>query len=214
MCRFLLQVLISVYGYDLIYWCFLSQTVTSFGAANAVELGEISVTQTKLRAFAVSGTALVVVLTGSVAAAPAAEAKGMTLEQFYKTKSYPFAGYNGGNSPAGFSRGWCADYAFWAFEHWTGSRLHHIKVNGVSVSTLKATVAKKGFKYGSKPKAGAVAVQLSGGPHFAYVYSYKGGSTFKVREVRWNTKGPSFRNVPVNKIGKTRAGFQFFIYKK
>lgn len=35
-----------------------------------------------------------------------------------------------------------------------------------------------------------------------------------VREVRWKTVGPSFRDVPVNKIGKSRAGFQFFIYKK
>lgn len=170
--------------------------------------------QATLRKLAVSGTALVVVLSGGIAAAPAAEARS-SLEWFYSTKSYPYSGYSKGTSPAGFTRGWCADYAFWAFEHWTGSRLHHIKVNGVSVATLKATVAKKGFKYGSKPKAGAVAVQLSGGPHFAYVYSYKSGaSTFKVREVRWNTRGPSFRNVPVNKIGKTRAGFQFFIYRK
>jgi hypothetical protein len=167
------------------------------------------VTRIRLRALAAGGTALVAVLTGSVIAAPAAEAKS-SLDWFYSTKSYPYSGYNGGNSPAGFSKGWCVDYATWAWEHWTGTRFHHVKV-----SAFKQTALNRGFKVGTKPKKGALAVQLSGGTHMAYVYDYKSGaSTFKVREVRWNTKGPSFRNVPVNKIGKTRAGFQFFIYSK
>lgn len=168
----------------------------------------------KLRSVVAGTTALVAVTVGSVVIATPAQAQS-SLDWFYSTKSYPYSGYDGGTSPAGFSKGWCADYASWAFEHWTGSRLHHIKVNGVSLKTFKSSVTKKGFKYGTKPKTGAMAVQLTGGPHFAYVYSYKSGaSTFKVSEARWNTTGPSFRNVPVNKIGKTRAGFQLFVYMK
>lgn len=167
----------------------------------------------KLRSVVAGTTALVAVTVGSVVIATPAQAQS-SLDWFYSRHSYPYSGYSGGTSPAGFTKGQCADYASWAFEHWTGSRLYNIKVNDISVATLKKAVAKKGFTYGSKPKTGAFAVQLAGGPHFAYVYSYNGGSTFKVREVRWNTVGPSFRNVPVSKIGKTRAGFQFFVYKK
>jgi hypothetical protein len=168
----------------------------------------------KLRSVAAASTALVAVTVGSVVIATPAQAQS-SLDWFYSTKSYPYPYYNSGTSPAGFTKGWCADYASWAFEHWTGSRFYRVKVNGISLSTFKSSVLKKGFKYGTKPRTGAMAVQLTGGPHFAYVYSYKAGAkTFKVREVRWNTTGPSFRNVSVSKIGKTRAGFQLFIYKK
>jgi hypothetical protein len=168
----------------------------------------------KLRSAVATATALAAVSVGSVVIATPAQAQS-SLNWFYSTKSYPYSGYSHGTSPAGFTKGWCADYASWAFEHWTGSRLYNIKVNGVSIPKLKSAIAKKGFKYGSKPKTGAFAVQLTGGPHFAYVYSYKAGaSTFKVREARWNTVGPSFRDVSVSKIGKTRSGFEFFVYAK
>ncbi len=166
----------------------------------------------KVRSVVAGTTALVAVTVGGVVIATPAQAQS-SIDWFYSRPSYPYSYYNSGTSAAGFTKGWCADYASWALEHWTGKRLYNIKVNGISLSTFKSSVTKKGFKYSTKPRAGAMAVQLSGGPHFAYVYSYKSGaSTFRVREVRWNTTGPSFRDVPVSKIGKTRAGFQIFVY--
>jgi len=169
----------------------------------------IFVIRIRLRSAIAGTTALVAVTVGSAVIATPAQAQS-SLDWFYSRGSYPYSHYNGGNSPAGFEKGWCVDYASWAWEHWTGTRFHHVKV-----SAFKSTALNRGFKVGTKPKTGALAVQLSGGTHMAYVYSYKpGASTFKVREVRWNTVGPSFRNVSISKIGKTRAGFQFFIYKK
>ncbi len=162
---------------------------------------------------AVGGTALVFTLTAGVVVAPLAEAKSMTLAQFYSTKSYPFAGYSSGNSPAALTKGWCADYAVWAWEHWTGTKFDHVRTQN-----FKSTALNRGYKVGTKPKAGALAVWTSHRTHFAYVYSYRAGAaTFRVREVRWNTVGPSFRDIGATGIGPHASKSpkpDFFIYKK
>lgn len=153
------------------------------------------------------------VLTGSVIAAPPAEAKS-ALDWFYSTKSYPYPGYSGGTSPAGYDRGWCVDYGIWAWEHWTGTRF-----TGVKVANFKKTALNRGFKVGTKPKKGALAVQLTvkgrAKVHMAYVKAYTpGAKSFTVREVRWKKVGPSDRSVNVRDIGKMHGTFQFFIYRK
>ena len=151
-------------------------------------------------------------VTGSLVVAPTATAKGMTLEQFYARKSYPFPGYNGPTSPAGFSKGWCVDAATWAWENRTGTRFHHVRVKD-----FKTVARSRGFKIGTAPRTGALAVWVHGGTHMAYVQSYKtGASKFKVYEARWKTVGLSYRDIKKSDVNNrsNRRGPDYFIYKK
>lgn len=169
------------------------------------------VIRAKLRAL-VCSTALAATLLGGVVGAPAAEAKELTLAQFYASKKYPYAGYGGGTSPARYTKGYCVDYAVWAWHHWTGTKFHNVRV-----ANFKSTALSRGYKVGKKPKKGALAVWASGRTHMAYVLDYKAGaSNFKVREVRWNTTGPSNRVINNRDIANSgnRRGPDWFIYKK
>lgn len=160
-----------------------------------------------------AGTAVAASLvTGSVIVAPVAQAGEMTLEQFYAKRDYPFPGKNGPTSPAGFKKGWCVDAATWAWENRTGTRFHH-----VLVADFKKVAIRRGFKVGTAPRTGALAVWVAGGTHMAYVQSYKtGASKFKVYEARWKTVGLSYRDINKSDVNNrsNRRGPDYFIYKK
>jgi len=149
--------------------------------------------------------------TSSQTSVVTAAASSSSLSRFWASKSYPYPGYSGGNSPAGYVKGQCFDYAVWAWHHWTDTKFDHVRV-----ADFKSKAKSRGYVVSTKPKQGALAIwKTKNRNHAAYVISYKkGAKSFTVREVRWNYVGPHNRSIKVSDINRAQRAPNFFIYAK
>ena len=115
-------------------------------------------------------------------------ASAMTVTQYGKAASYPFANSstaqaNWNADPLGYYKRSCASYTAWRVLH-----SNHVKLNRAgSASNWKKWAQNHGYKTSSTPRRGAVAWWSRG--HVAWVekvFYSKGKLTIRVHEYSWN----------------------------
>jgi surface antigen len=134
-------------------------------------------------------------------------------ETTYPAKDdYPYKGQSSGVDPWNFYKGQCTSFAAWALRSRVGVPFHN-QYGGLSgwghAKEWAASAGRAGVPVHSSPKAGDIAVSLSGTyGHVAFVTRVNANGTFEVDEYNYSTPTAySHRTVSVGTAGNQFSKF-------